>query len=48
MNDKEKDREELYSLLAEGLQAVREGRTQPFDEAMAEIRKELKLDKQEQ
>ncbi len=44
----DKSKEELYSLLAEGLDDVANGRTQSFDEAMADIRKELKQDKQEQ
>ncbi len=44
----DKSREELLALIQEGLDAEANGRLQPFDEAMAEIRKEFKLDKQEQ
>ena len=40
-----KNKEELYFLLEEGMQAGREGRVQPLDVAFAEIRKELGLDK---
>ena len=33
----------LYSKLAEGLKDIQEGRSQSFDSAMKEIRKELEL-----
>ncbi|MBR5400946.1 MAG: type II toxin-antitoxin system Phd/YefM family antitoxin [Treponema sp.] len=33
----------LYSKLAEGLKDIQEGRTQSFDSAMKEIRKDLEL-----
>ena len=33
---------ELYQLIQEGLDAVSEGRTQPFEEAMEEIRQQRK------
>lgn len=36
-------RVELYKLLAEGQKDIAEGRTQPFREAMQEIRAELKV-----
>ena len=32
---------DLYSKLAKGLQDVQEGKVQPFDEAMDDIRKDL-------
>jgi len=35
-------RYELYSLIQQGLDSVAEGRVQPFEEAMAEIRAEIK------
>ena len=31
----------LYSKIAEGLKYIKEGRVEPFDSAMADIRKEL-------
>lgn len=31
----------LYSKLAEGLKDIKEGRVEPFDSAMADIRKEI-------
>ena len=34
-------REELYRLIDEGLTAVERGEVQPFDEAMADVRREL-------
>ena len=34
-------KEELYARLEEGLEDIRQGRVQPFDEAMREIRQEL-------
>ena len=34
-------RSELYSLIQEGLDDVAEGRVQPYDEAMREIRAEI-------
>jgi len=39
-----KARYELYTLLDEGLQDVKEGRVRPYKEAMADIRKEFDLD----
>ncbi len=33
----------LYAKLAEGLKDAQEGRVQPFDEAMSDIRKELQI-----
>ena len=32
---------ELYSKLAEGLKDIQEGRVQPFEEAMSDIKQEL-------
>lgn len=40
--DSIKDRFELYSLIMDGLKNVEEGRVQPFDEAMAEIKARIK------
>ena len=33
----------LYSKLAEGLKDIKEGRVEPFDSSMADIRKELSV-----
>ena len=41
-NEELTDRLELYDLLQQGLDDVKEGRTQPFSEAMAEIRAKRK------
>ncbi|MCH5348529.1 MAG: type II toxin-antitoxin system Phd/YefM family antitoxin [Oscillospiraceae bacterium] len=38
-----KSRLELYSLLGEGLEAVRQGKVRPASEVIADIRKELNL-----
>ena len=35
------NKDELYKKLQEGLDDIENGRAQPFDEAMREIRKEL-------
>ncbi|MCH5193246.1 MAG: type II toxin-antitoxin system Phd/YefM family antitoxin [Oscillospiraceae bacterium] len=38
-----KSRLELYSLLGEGLEAVRQGKVRPASEVISDIRKELNL-----
>lgn len=35
-------KQKLYDLIEEGFEDIRQGRTQPFDEAMADIRRRLK------